>query len=84
MNREVAQPEKMYEAQMAAAEVKAWEETSNYGVGDDTSVPRIVASSVLSGLDKSLVLEPKSSAQPSFVCDVSVTAVNLLLISSQL
>ena len=75
LNREVAQRERMYEAQMAAAEVKAWEEASNYGVGDDTSIPRVVAPSVLSGLDKSLASEPKPRAQPSIVCDVSATAV---------
>ena len=65
----------MYEAQMAAAEVKTWEKASNYGVGDDISIPRVVAPSVLSGLDKSLALEPRLSAQPSIVCDISATAV---------
>ena len=54
LNREVAQHEKMYEAQMAAAEVKAWEEASNHGLGDDTSIPRVIAPSVLSAPDKSL------------------------------
>ena len=46
-DREAAQHQKKWNAQMAAAEVEAWEEVSNYGAEEAASIPRIIAQSLL-------------------------------------
>ena len=41
LDRETAQHRRKWDAQMAAAEVEAWEEVSNYGAEEAASIPRI-------------------------------------------
>ena len=47
LDREAAQHQRKWDAQMAAAEVEAWEEVSNYGAEEAASIPRIIAPSLL-------------------------------------